>query len=186
MKIKNDVRGFTLIELLVVVLIIGVLTAIALPQYNKAVEKARLTEARELLQSISQAQHRYYLTNNGYAGSLNVLDIEVPDSTNFEISLEEVSDKNNLIADRVQNGNKIYSIYKNLTTGQLCCEDLNEADKITCDSLEITACPEEPEEPEEPACVPELVNCGWKMSDGKLVGYCINSCTGEEVRKNNW
>ena len=180
--------------MLVVVLIVGILVAVALPQYNKTVERIRLTEAKELLDAASQAQQRYFLTNNEYAESFGMLDIEIPNVAegnnagavlsvkNFEFSLEEISN-NSLVASRVKNGNKVYSIYKDLTTGQLCCKDLNETDKVTCDSLDITACPESEEEPEEPACVPELVNCGWKMIDGQLARYCINSCTGEEVRQ---
>lgn len=60
-------KGFTLIELLVVVLIIGILSAAAMPAYQKAVERSRMVEAVNLLDSIAQAQERRYMNVNKYA-----------------------------------------------------------------------------------------------------------------------
>ena len=75
-------KGFTLIELLVVVLIIGILAAIALPQYTKAVERSRAAEAMQALGDLATAQSIFYMTNNSFAPKLSDLnkgDITVPD-----------------------------------------------------------------------------------------------------------
>ena len=71
-------KGFALIELLVVVLIIGILSAIALPQYRIAVEKAKATEAILNLKTIALAEQRYYLANGSFTTALDELDITVP------------------------------------------------------------------------------------------------------------
>ncbi len=72
---KNK-QAFTLIELLVVVLIIGILAAVALPQYQVTALKARTVKYIPLLNAMEMAQNAYYLEHGSYASNRNDLDLQ--------------------------------------------------------------------------------------------------------------
>ena len=82
----DEKSGFTLIELLVVVLIIGILSAVALPQYQTAVDKARYAKIIPMTRALKDATEVYYLANGTYQFKINDIDLQGPAGCTFPAS----------------------------------------------------------------------------------------------------
>jgi len=80
--IKKSDEGFTLIELLVVIIIIGILSAIALPSFLNQANKAKQSEAKQYVGTLNRLQQTYYLEKSQFASSLTLLANPVPSETN--------------------------------------------------------------------------------------------------------
>ena len=105
---KNN-KAFTLILLFIVVLFIGILSAVALPQYKLATVKARLATIRPLLASIKQAEEAYYLANEEYTNQWDLLDIDLSACPNtYSVSTADVRECNkHFLVDPIESEQKL-------------------------------------------------------------------------------
>jgi type IV pilus assembly protein PilE len=71
--IMHREAGFTLLELMIVVIIIGILSAIAIPSYHRYVVRAHRTDAQRTLLDLAGRQERYFYSHNTYADALGGL-----------------------------------------------------------------------------------------------------------------
>ena len=146
-SMKNN-KGFTLIELLVVVLIIGILAAIAMPQYFKAVEKARGAEALSLFGTIAGAQQRFYLARDQYTEDLKDLDLDFQDKDGKQISSGPsitTTNFNLLLTGGTAGGAKVvacrtsgrykYVLSKTYDTGRIACGQAVATETQICNSI---------------------------------------------------
>ena len=126
LSILNSGKGFILIELLVVVLIIGILAAIALPQYKKAVLKSKFAAIKDKAHAIYDAEQRYYLVHNQYTTNWNNLDIDVP-SADCDINVTSY-----IVCNLRNNSNKILMQYVITWLGKRRCDAVpNDENSLT-------------------------------------------------------
>jgi type IV pilus assembly protein PilA len=102
---KRESEGFTLIELLVVIIIIGILSAIALPSFLNQANKARESEAKQYAGSMNRAQQAYFLEKTTFTTELGNLGLGIQSqTTNYQYFIAAGSGDNALASVTANSG----------------------------------------------------------------------------------
>jgi len=148
MKRQRNKSGFTLIEVLVVVLIIGILTSVAMPQYQKAVWKSRAAQIIPVVKTLGEAEQVYFATYNTYTTNIDDLDVSVPHPTGYDefknywtIHLQAVKTHDEVYAEIDRWGKHHFYIRYYLPDGIMECfpEYSNPGGHAVCKSLSSEA-----------------------------------------------
>jgi prepilin-type N-terminal cleavage/methylation domain-containing protein len=81
-------KGFTLLELIIVIIVIGILVAMALPQFTKVAERGRIAKAKGYLDMFRKAEGVYHAINSTYADDISLLTTDIPELAEIDNDLE--------------------------------------------------------------------------------------------------
>ncbi len=152
LKKQRSNEGFTLIELLVVVIVIGILSAIALPNLIAQTGKARETEAKNNLSSIGVSQQAYFFEHRTFADSLAKLDISFQRnyydfleptlvSTNNAVKHQAISNSPDPKATNTRNyGLGVYYDNSNSTFSVILCQSLTPGEQAEAPDISTDSC----------------------------------------------
>ncbi len=164
----NKKKAFTLTELLVVVVVIGVLSAVILPKYNKVVETRKTTEAEEMMAAVRMEQEKRCSLEQPYIGDIGKLSQFIPHATtsNFEYQLEP---KGMLATSR---GKYNYALkMPSYADGRICC-DGDECDKLNKNYLTCQELQEKPDYLESVGCDATVGACDAATRPADKVKSC--------------
>ena len=93
-SIRKRFHGFSLMEVMIVVVIIGILAALAYPNLEKYLKRARQTEAKTNLSAIYTAQKIYFILRQSYDDDIKKLDLRLVQGDPYTFTIQEASTSN--------------------------------------------------------------------------------------------